>query len=122
MPCDTRFKDNYRNSGRRQTISERKAEIKQVVTDVNSLIASGKVKPIIDKLTGAIAFQGLTETIRDGATDACVYRQLMIHGNSLTKMAIQRAEQIAGRTVDNKAIAQGVHSHDGGRTFGPGHK
>jgi hypothetical protein len=121
MPCDTKLRDNYRNSGRRQTITERKAEVKQVVYDVNSLIAAGRVKPIIDKRTGAIAFQGLDETIRDGVTDACVYRQLMIHGNSLTKMAIQRAEQIAGRTVDNKAIAQGVHSHDGGNSWHNGH-
>ncbi len=121
MPCDTRLKDNYRNLRRRQTITERKTEVKQVVTDVNSLIAAGKVKPVIDKRTGAIAFNGLTDDIRDGVTDACVYRQLMIHGNSLTKMAIQRAEQIAGRTVDNKAVAQGVHSHDGGGTWHNGH-
>ncbi len=121
MPCDTRFKRNYRNSGRTQTISERKAEVKQVVTDVNSLIAAGKIKPMIDRKTGAIAFQGLSDDIRDGVTDACVYRQLMISGNSLTKMAIQRAEQIAGRTVDNKAVQQGVHSHDGGATWHNGH-
>lgn len=122
MPCDTRLRDNYRNSGRRQTITERKAEVKQVVYDVNSLVATGKIRPVVDKKTGAIAFEGLSDTIRDGVTDACVYRQLMTTGNTLTKMAIQRAEQLAGRTVDNKAVAQGIHSHDGGRTFGPGHK
>lgn len=121
MPCDTRFKRNYRNSGRIQTISERKAEVKQVVSDINSLIAAGRVKPIIDRLTGAIAFQGIDDTVRDGVTDACVYRQLMISGNSLTKAAIQRAEQIAGRTVDKKALAQGVHSHDGGGSWHNGH-
>jgi ATP:corrinoid adenosyltransferase len=121
MPCDTRLKDNYRNSRRRQTISERAEEVRRVVSDINSLISANKVKPIIDKLTGAIAFQGLDETIRDGVTDACVYRRLMITGSSLTKAAIQRAEQIAGRTVDKQALAQGHHSHDGGATWHHGH-
>ena len=121
MPCNTRLKRNYRNSGRQQTISERKSEVKQAVYDINSLIATGKVKPVVDRRTGAIAFQGLDENIRDGVTDACVYRQLQTTGSTLTKMAIQRAEQLAGRTVDNKAVAQGVHSHDGGGTWHNGH-
>jgi ATP:corrinoid adenosyltransferase len=114
MPCDTRLKP-------KQTLQQRATEVRQVVYDVNSLIASGKVKPIIDKLTGAIAFQGLDENIRDGVTDACVYRRLMITGSSLTKAAIQRAEQIAGRTVDKQALAQGHHSHDGGKSWHHGH-
>jgi hypothetical protein len=114
MPCDTRLKKN-------QTISQRADEVRRVVDDVNSLIAAGRVKPIIAKRTGAIAFQGLDDNIRDGVTDACVYRRLMITGSSLTKAAIQRAEQIAGRTVDKQAIAQGVHSHDGGGTWHNGH-
>jgi len=114
MPCDTRLKP-------RQTIQQRAAEVRQVVYDINSLIAAGKVKPVIDKRTGAIAFQGIDDTIRDGVTDACVYRRLMITGSSLTKAAIQRAEQIAGRTVDKQALAQGVHSHDGGGSWHHGH-
>lgn len=121
MPCDTRLKDNYRNSQRRQTISERVAEVRQVVSDVNSLIAAGRVKPVVDKRTGAIAFQGIDDNIRDGVTDACVYRQLMISGNTLTKAAIARAEQMAGTSVNRQAIAQGVHSHDGGKSWHNGH-
>lgn len=118
MPCDTRLKDNYRNSQRRQTISERAAEVKQIAVDVNSLIAAGKVKPVIDKRTGAIAFEGINDTIRDGATDACIYRRIMVLGSSLTKAKIAQAEAIAGRTINKEAIAQGVHSHDGGATWG----
>lgn len=121
MPCDTRLKTNYRNSQRRQTISERKEEVRKVVNDVNSLIAAGKVKPVIDRATGAFALQGLDENLRDGVTDACVYRQLMVSGSSLTKAAIARAEQMAGRTVSKQAVAQGVHSHDGGGTWHNGH-
>lgn len=114
MPCDTRLKRN-------QTIQQRAAEVRQVVTDVNSLIASGKVKPVVDKKTGAVAFQGLDDNIRDGVTDACVYRRLMVSGSSLTKAALQRAEQIAGRSVNKQALAQGHHSHDGGNTWHHGH-
>jgi hypothetical protein len=115
MACETRLKQ-------RQTLAERKAEVKKVIYDVNSLIAAGRVKPVIDKLTGAIAFQGFDENLRDGVTDACVYRQLMISGSSLTKAKIAQAEQIAGRGVNRQALGAGIHSHDGGQTFGPGHR
>jgi hypothetical protein len=114
MPCDTRLK-------RGQTIQQRAAEVRQVVNDVNSLISSGKVKPVVDKKTGSVAFQGLDENLRDGVTDACVYRRLMVSGSSLTKAALQRAEQIAGRSVNKQALAHGPHSHDGGKTWHPGH-
>lgn len=114
MPCDTKLKP-------RQTISQRAEEVRKVVYDVNSLVATGRVRPVVDRRTGAIAFDGLDENIRDGVTDACMYRRLMATGSSLTKAAIQRAEQIAGRSVDRKVIANGVHSHDGGKTWHDGH-
>lgn len=114
MPCDTKLKP-------KQTIQQRADEVRKVVYDINSLIAAGKVKPVIDKRTGAIAFDGVSDTIRDGVTDACVYRRLMATGSSLTKAAIARAEQIAGRTVDKQALAQGHHSHDGGKSWHHGH-
>ena len=121
MSCDTRLKRNYRNQNRLQTISERAAEVRQVAIDVNSLIAAGKVKPVVDKRTGAIAFQGLDDNIRDGATDACIYRRIMVTGSSLTKAKLAQAEAIAGRTVNKQALAAGVHSHDGGGSWHDGH-
>jgi hypothetical protein len=114
MTCDTKLKP-------RQTIQQRAEEVRKVVYDVNSLISAGKIKPIIDKKTGAIAFQGVDDTIRDGVTDGCIYRRLMVTGSSLTKAAIARAEQIAGRSVNKQAVGQGVHSHDGGGTWHHGH-
>jgi len=114
MACETRLKS-------RQTLVERKAEVKKVIYDVNSLIATGRIKPVVDKRTGAIAFQGFDENLRDGVTDACVYRQLMVTGSFLTKQKIAAAEALAGRTVSKQALGAGVHSHDGGQTFGPGH-
>lgn len=114
MPCDTRLKRN-------QTISQRAEEVRQVVFDVNSLIAAGKVKTVIDKRTGAVAFDGLDENLRDGVTDACIYRRLMVSGSALAKAKIAQAEQIAGRSVDKQALANGHHSHDGGKSWHHGH-
>ena len=114
MPCDTRRK-------RGQSLSVRAAEVKKVVADVNSLLSTGKIKAVVDKKTGAVAFQGLDDNLRDDVTDACIYRRLMVSGSSLAKAAIARAEQIAGRSVNKEALAQGVHSHDGGDSWHHGH-
>ena len=111
MPCDTRMK-------RGQTLSQRADEVRLVVADVNSLIAAGKVKPVVDKKTGSIAFQGLDDNLRDDVTDACIFRRIMVSGSSLAKAKIAQAEALAGRTVNKTAVAQGVHSHDGGLTWG----
>jgi hypothetical protein len=70
---------------------------------------------------GAIAFDGLPDEEREGVTDACIYRRLMVTGSSLTKAQIARAEQLVGRSVDRKVIANGVHSHDGGKSWQTGH-
>lgn len=36
----------------------------------------------------------------------------------MDQTAGSRAEVTAGRTLDQRAIASGQHSHDGGRTWG----
>lgn len=115
MVCDTK---PFR---RGQSLQQRKDEVKKIVYDVNSLIAANRVKPVVDKKTGAIAFQGLDENLRGGVSDACIYRRLLVSGSSLTKAALQRAEMMAGRAVDKQALAQGVHSHDGGGSWHHGH-
>lgn len=114
MACET-----YRR--RNQTLETRKKEVLKVVNDVNSLISAGRVKPVIDKRTGAITFQGIDPAIRDDVTDACIYRRIMVTGSSLAKAAIMQAETLAGRSVNKQALAQGVHSHDGGGTWHEGH-
>ena len=83
---------------------------------LNQAIIAGRVKPIVGP-QGAITFQGWTDEDRCAVTDACAYRIIMVSGSALAKAAIARAEQLAGRTVDRSAIAHGVHSHDGGRTW-----
>lgn len=114
MPCDTRLK-------RRQSITERKAEVRKAVDRLSAKLTAGQAKAVVSP-KGAVAFSGLTDDERDGVTDACAYRMLMVHGSALAKAAIVRAEQIAGRGVDRKLIVHGgEHSHDGGQTWDHGH-
>lgn len=114
MPCDTRLKA-------RQTIQERASEVRRMVAALDKNLTTGRVRPVVDRSTGAIAFQGLTEGDRDGVTDACAYRRIMATGSEQAKLAIARAEQLAGRTVNRQALAQGVHSHDGGHHWHHSH-
>lgn len=107
MPCDRKLKP-------RQTIQERAKEIRTVVDRLNAGLARGTIKPVIGP-QGAIAFQGLTENERDGVTDACAYRRLLSSGSPTAIAAIQRAEQMAGRTVDRQTVAHGAHAHSDGR-------
>jgi hypothetical protein len=109
MPCDTKLKA-------RQTIKERAEEVRAVAAKVVAGLAAGRIKPKVGP-TGGVAFLGVSEAERDGVTDACMYRRVMASGNALARMALQRAETLAGRQVDRQAVAHGHHSHDGGATW-----
>ncbi len=104
MPCDTKM------SFKGQTVSQRADEIRAMVAKLSAGIASGRVKVRIGP-QGGIAFSGLTEAERDGVTDSCAYRRILATGSATAKAAIARAEQLAGRTVDRRAVAQGLHAH-----------
>jgi hypothetical protein len=109
MPCDRKLKAG-------QTIQQRVVEVKKAVERITTGLTTGKVKAVVSP-RGAIAFTGLTEDERDGVTDACAYRRIMVSGSALAKAAILKAELLAGRGVDKQVIGQGAHSHDGGRTW-----
>ena len=111
MACETRLQS------RNQTLSQRKAQVKDIVAFTDELIRKNKVKIVVDKKTGAIVFDGMTPQERGGVSDACTYRMLMVTGSALAKQAIARAEQLAGRGVSKQALAQGVHSHDAGASW-----
>jgi len=114
MPCDTRLKP-------KQTLQQRAAEVRKAVDALALKVLKRQVRPVVDRATGAIAFQGWNETDRDGITDACAYRRLKVQGNALVQAELARAEAMAGRPVNTKALAQGVHSHDGGVSWHHGH-
>ncbi len=113
MPCDTRLKP-------RQTIQQRAEEVRRVLDLVQSALVAGRVKVRVGP-QGAVAFEGISEVERDGVTDACIYRRLMVSGSALARAKVAQAEQLAGRTVDKFVVGHGVHSHDGGHTW-HGHK
>jgi hypothetical protein len=114
MPCDLRLKP-------KQTISQRADEVRRMVEKLSAGLASGRYKVVVSR-QGAIAFAGLTEAERDGVTDACAYRRIMSTGSQAAKLAIMRAEQLAGVSVNRQVLAHGVHSHDSGVTWSHGHK
>lgn len=113
MACDTKPRP-------RQTLQERIAEVRKTIAAIDASVQSGRVKPKVGP-QGAIAFEGLRDEDRAGITDACVYRLLMSTGSAMARMQLQRAEQLAGRSVSRQALAQGHHSHDGGKTWHGGH-
>jgi hypothetical protein len=111
MSCDTRLQS------KNQTLSERKTQVKEIIAFTDELIRKSKIKIVVDKRTGAIAFDGMTDAERGGVSDACTYRLIMATGTALAKQAIARAEAVAGRGVSREALATGTHSHDGGATW-----
>lgn len=115
MPCDTKMLPN-------QTITQRKEEIVKAVDKLAAALAAGKVKPVIGA-TGGIAFPGWAEGQQGRVSDNCAFRRLMSSGSALAKMAIERAETLAGRRVNRQAVAQGLHAHtQDGRTVWHDHK
>jgi len=109
MPCDRQLKP-------KQTLQQRADEVRKMVAKLAAGLISGKIKAKVGP-QGAIAFDGITNEDRDGVTDNCAYRRLMIEGSPLARAQIARAEQLAGRNVDRSVVGHGVHSHDGGRTW-----
>lgn len=103
MPCDTQTLPS-------QTLSQRKAEVKKAVQRLAELLAANKVKARVGR-QGAIAFEGWLAADRSRVSDACAYRLIMSTGTVTAKLAIARAEQLAGRSVDKQVVASGVHLH-----------
>lgn len=113
MACDTQPLKG-------QTLTERKAQVRDVVAKLASDLAAGRIKPVVGA-NGAIAFDGWTTEARGYVSDACAYRRLMVQGSPLAKAKIAAAELLSGRKVNRETVAAGHHSHDGGRTWHGGH-
>lgn len=109
MPCDTVLRP-------KQTIQQRADEVRRAVTSLDARLKKRQVQARVGP-QGAVTFVGWPEVERDGVTDACAYRRLMATGSALAKVEIARAEQLAGRAVDRRVVATGMHSHDGGDSW-----
>lgn len=101
-----------------QTLTQRKAEVRETLARLMADLVSGRVRAVVGP-QGAIAFQGWTDRAR--ITDGCAYRLVMSTGTTAAKLAIMKAEQLAGRSVNRQAVMAGHHSHDGGKTWHHGH-
>lgn len=111
MPCDTRRRPA-------QSLQSRKDAIRKAIAALDAKLKKRQVKVTVGR-QGAIAFTGWSDAERDAVTDACAYRMIMATGSALAKAEIARAEALAGRAVSSQAVAQGVHSHDGGQSWHP---
>jgi hypothetical protein len=100
----------------RQTLAQRKEEVRKRMSQIDKLISSGRLKLKVGP-QGAVTFLGLSDSDRDGISDACIYRTITRSGSAAAKMNLQRQEMLAGKAVDRAALARGVHSHDGGQTW-----
>jgi hypothetical protein len=79
-------------------------------------LAAGTATVVISA-NGALAFRGWTGD-RSMLFDACAYRKLVAANSPELRRAIARAEALSGRKLNPAAINAGVHSHDGGMTWG----
>ena len=91
------------------------AQVLSAVARLENALAAGSVTVKIGA-AGAIAFVGWKDNA--GVADLCAYRRLVAQGSPALRRAMMRAEVTAGRKVDARTIAAGLHSHDGGNTWG----
>lgn len=105
MPCDTVAKTPSAQQ-------QQKAALDRLQKALGSSVS------VVIGAQGAIAFRGWRDQDRGGLSDLCAYRKLAARNSPELRRAIARAEAVAGRKLDQQTVAAGVHSHDGGRTFG----
>lgn len=91
------------------------ADQKSALARLETALAAGTVTAIIGR-NGGIAFKGWTD--RADITDLCAYRALTASNSPALRRAIARGEAMAGRKLDARTVTAGVHSHDGGSTWG----
>ena len=103
-----------------QSVAQRQAQVKASLKTLEAKLKAGRVSVAISP-QGAVAFDGWQNAEREDVTDACAFNTLQSEGSWELKQAVARAEAMSGRKVSAAAVAGGSHSHDGGRTWGPGH-
>lgn len=110
MICDTRWLDQPLKID----------QMKKALDRLQAALGAGTVTAVIGP-NGALAFKGWQQDDRAGYSDACAFRKLQARGSPELRRALARAEALAGRKLDPRAVAAGVHSHDGGGSWHPGH-
>lgn len=91
--------------------------MKEALARLQTALGRGSVTVAIGP-QGGLAFKGWAATERGGLSDLCAYRKLLSANSPELRRAVARAEGISGRKLNASALAAGVHSHDGGKTWG----
>jgi len=106
MPCDTIDLTEFNKRQQREALDKLRRQL-----------ADGSATVIISA-NGAIAFKGWSDQGKGFLYDVCAYRKLLASNSPELRRAVARAEAVSGRKVNQATIAAGVHSHDGGTTWG----
>lgn len=114
MPCDSVRRNN-------ETEEERKEVVKKSLTRLEAALTQGRVKLKVGP-NGAVAIDGWKPEDRDDVTDICAIRALQSQNSWAFRQALAKAEALAGRKMSQSQVGAGTHSHDGGKTWHPGHK
>lgn len=91
---------------------EVKARQNAALDRLQKALAAGTATFVVGK-TGGVAIAGWAD--RDGVSDLCAYRALA--NTPEARRALLRAEAQSGNRMDPRAIASGLHSHDGGASW-----
>lgn len=105
MPCDTVV-----------LTAESQKKQETALDRLRKSLANGSASVVIGP-SGAVAFKGWSGQA-DGMFDVCAYRRLSASNSPELRRAVVRAEAVSGRKLNERSIAAGVHSHDGGATWG----
>lgn len=105
---------------KKETPEQARARVTKALAALAAGLQGNKISIEISP-SGAIAFKGWQASERGGLSDTCAYRLMQQkHGFALTR-ALAAAELKSGRKVSIGQISAGTHSHDGGKTWHPGH-
>jgi len=92
-----------------------KADQKSALLRLDAALQAGTVQVVIGR-AGGIAFRGWKDNA--GVSDLCAYRALASGNSPTLRRALARAEAMSGNKIDPRAIGAGMHSHDGGASWG----
>lgn len=110
MVCELRLKAA-------QTAEQRTREIRETLARLEQQLQKGTARLVIGA-NGAAAITGWTD--RNDVSDVCAIRALTAAKSFALSRAVAQAEA-GGRKLSLAAVNSGLHSHDGGKTWHPGH-
>jgi len=110
MACESKIRQG-------QTAADREREIQETIAKLEQALQGGTVTIRIDA-NGGIVFENWQEAERNGVNDACAFRLLTVAGSFALQQALATAEAMSGMKANQNAVMGGLHSHDGGKTWG----